>query len=118
MTIPCRMKVRGGRTWLTLPDGQPAGVGPRVDPVLVTALRSAHAMLSQLGGAPVGVPEAAMLAQAPARPYDRRVICLAFLAPDLQRDILEGRQPAGLTLQRLVMGRIPSSWNEQRAAFS
>ena len=118
LTIPCRMRLRGGRTWLTSPDGQPVGVGARVDAALVTALRSAHAMLSKLGGAQVGTPELATPSQAPANPYERRLLCLAYLAPDIQRDILEGRQPVGLTLQRRVLGRIPASWDEQREFFS
>lgn len=42
---------------------------------------------------------------------------LAFLAPDIQRSILEGRQPPGLTLKRLISGEIPLNWAEQRAMF-
>jgi len=72
-------------------------------------------MLGELGGAPLGAPEAAP-SQAPANPSERRLLCLAFLAPDIQRAILEGRQPAGLTLQRRVLGRVPASWDEHRAA--
>jgi hypothetical protein len=65
-------------------------------------------MLSELSGAALGLPEIAVLPQAPSKPYDRRLLCLAFLAPDIQRDILAGRQPPGLSLQRLVLGGIPA----------
>jgi hypothetical protein len=40
---------------------------------------------------------------------------LAFLAPDLQRAILAGEQPPGLTLERLVRAQVPMLWSEQAA---
>jgi len=43
---------------------------------------------------------------------------LAFLAPDLQRAILEGRQPRGMTLARLIEIDIPHLWSEQRRLFT
>jgi site-specific DNA recombinase len=85
--------------------------------VLVEALYAAHALLSMGAANPLGEPEAATLSRAPSDPYERRLLCLAFLAPDIQRDILEGRQPAGLSLQRLILGGIPASWDDQRAEF-
>ena len=40
---------------------------------------------------------------------------LVFLAPDLQAEILEGRQPPGLTLQSLISSALPTGWADQRA---
>ena len=37
---------------------------------------------------------------------------VAFLSPDAQRAILEGRRPAGLTLQALLRAEPPLSWRE------
>lgn len=54
---------------------------------------------------------------APANAYQRRICRLAFLAPDIQRLILDGRQPPGLNLERMVHGAIPTSWAEQRRMF-
>ena len=48
----------------------------------------------------------------------RRLLRLAFLAPDLQRAILEGRQPSDLTLARLLDSDIPLLWSEQRRFFA
>jgi hypothetical protein len=45
------------------------------------------------------------------------VLRLAFLAPDLQRDILAGRQPPELNLERLRKMAIPLDWNRQREAL-
>jgi site-specific DNA recombinase len=43
---------------------------------------------------------------------------LSFLAPDITRAILEGRQPGGFTAQKLVtyVG-LPLAWTEQRRAL-
>ena len=48
--------------------------------------------------------------------YVRRILRLAFLAPDIVESIAEGRQPRGLTLQRLL-GPVPFAWAEQRRHF-
>jgi site-specific DNA recombinase len=117
LTISCRMRLRGGRTWITTPDGRDTLGTPRVNPALIQALRSAHVMLSAAAGIPIGLLEAASLPEAPVKPYDRKLLRLAFLAPDIQRDIFDGRQPPGLSLERLMRGEIPASWDEQKAAF-
>jgi hypothetical protein len=109
--------VRGGRTWMALPDGRDAVETVRISQPLVNGLRTAHALLRKLGACPTGAPERANLARAPDKPYDRKLIRLAFLAPDIQRNILQGRQPAALTLERLMFGEIPASWEEQRRQF-
>ncbi|MNE73928.1 hypothetical protein D3C80_1699670 [compost metagenome] len=54
---------------------------------------------------------------APVGAYDRKLVRLAFLAPDLQRAILEGRQAPGLTLSRLLDEPISPDWNCQRRMF-
>jgi site-specific DNA recombinase len=41
---------------------------------------------------------------------------LTFLAPDIVRAILDGKQPATLTARRLMADtRLPLAWAEQRA---
>ena len=43
---------------------------------------------------------------------------LTFLAPDITRAILEGRQPGGFTAQKLVShAALPLAWPEQRQAL-
>ncbi len=47
--------------------------------------------------------------------YVRRVLELAFLAPDITHAILDGGQPETLTLEDLVMGgNLPPDWTQQR----
>nr|MBA3325302.1 recombinase family protein [Paracoccaceae bacterium] len=48
-----------------------------------------------------------------------RELQLAFLAPDLVEQILDGRQSTGLTTSRLRrIGDLPPLWDEQREALS
>ena len=79
----------------------------RRDPVLIKALRTAHAMLDcDTCGRPV-------LRRVPRPRHQRRLARLAFLSPRLQAAIIEGRQPAGLTLAKIVRGKLPTCWKEQ-----
>ena len=94
---------RRGETWVL--KGQSPGHMP--DPVLVKALRSAHAMLHHDDA---GLP---VLVTAPDTPYRRQLVRLAFLAPEIQRAIVEGRQSAGVTLTQLLKGPIPLAWPQQ-----
>ncbi|WP_164867719.1 hypothetical protein [Rhodovarius crocodyli] len=44
-----------------------------------------------------------------------RVVRLAWLAPDIVKAIVEGRQPMELTAKRLLENsRLPPCWKEQR----
>ena len=101
------MQLHGGRTWIVTTGEAPA----RPDPVLIRALRTAHALVGHDAG---GEP---MLEAIPASPYHRRLLRLAFLAPELQRAILVGRQPPGLTLKHLLEQRLPLLWSEQLQRF-
>ena len=48
----------------------------------------------------------------------QKMIGLAFLAPDLLRQVMEGTQPLGFTSDRAMRRGIPSDWTEQRARFA
>lgn len=100
--VPLALPLRGGSKCLAAGrrNGNP-------DPTLIAALRKAHAMLGRERGRPI-------MSDAPVSPYDRRILRLAFLPPDLQRDILAGRQPASLNLEYLMARDIPLAWSEQR----
>jgi hypothetical protein len=60
---------------------------------------------------PTGLP---VIEASPSTPWRRRLVRLAFLAPDLQRAILKGRQPPGLTLSRLLENPVPMNWADQK----
>ena len=50
----------------------------------------------------------------PSSPHDRAILRLAFLAPDIQRAILNGHQPLHLNLETLKNKAIPLAWSQQR----
>ena len=91
------------------PDDDHGGADPtaKPDPTLIKALRPAQAMV---GRDEAGQP---LFDAAPDTPWRRRLVRLAFLAPELQHAILDGRQPADPTLARLMDGSLPLLWSEQ-----
>ncbi len=50
------------------------------------------------------------------RSYVGRVMRLALLAPDIVEAIVAGREPSGLSLERLVK-KMPMVWEEQRKSL-
>ncbi len=48
----------------------------------------------------------------------QKLIKLAFLAPDIVRDVYEGNQPTGLTTEWLLRHSFPAVWQDQREVFS
>ncbi len=108
LTVPIRARIRGGKA-VVVGSGTPQ---PRHDRPMIRALRHAHSLACTTSK---NVP---MMDVAPATPYLRRIVKLAYLAPDLQRMIFDGRQPAWLTLERLTRGDFPISWSRQRALFT
>lgn len=115
LSIRCRL--RGGRTWIVGPPGVERAARPRRDPVLIKSLQQAHRIAAAVGWRSDGTIEDGHSISAPASAYERKLCRLAFLAPDIQRRILDGRQPRDLTLDRLIGAPIPTSWAVQRAAF-
>ena len=106
---------RGGRTWLITPDGSDGVRTGAGDPALVTALWRAHRELVVSNCWPLTADEDLAQASSPVDSYHRRLGALGFLALDIQRALLDRRQPAGLTLQGLLDCELPLSWVEQRA---
>ena len=104
VTIPISLPLRGGRRSISI--GQPDGADH--DATLITALRKAHAMLDRDER---GQP---MIVTAPKSPYQRRLLRLAFLAPDIQQAILAGHQPRSLNLEQMIHQDLPNAWSKQR----
>jgi hypothetical protein len=101
--LPIRFATRGSKQQIVPASTRP----PQPDPVLISALRKAHAMVRTERGLPI-------LETAPDSPYDRNILRLAFLAPDIQRAILDGRQPLHLNLEKIKKTTIPLAWSKQR----
>jgi len=82
-----------------------------MDQKLITALKRAHTMIRRDDA---GLPG---MDRRPKGPHERRLIRLAFLAPDIQRDILMGRHPRNLTLAKFLKEPLPLLWSEQNAMY-
>lgn len=48
----------------------------------------------------------------------QQLIELAFLAPDIVRQVLEGNQPLGFTSKWCLRHTLPSGWTEQRQVLA
>jgi len=100
--IPLTFPLRGGKKTIA--------IGSRTtkpDQSLIKALRKAHSMMELRRGLP-------FVETAPVTRYNRDTLLLAFLAPDIQRDILAGRQPPNLNLEGLRHMELPLCWKRQR----
>ena len=117
LDLAVRCRVRGGRTWVTPPPGSRMAIRPKRDAVLIRGLREAHRVAAGLGWNAADGSIRGPGAKAPDSHYQRKLCRMAFLAPDIQRAILMGQQPAGLTLDRFVREDIPLAWPEQRRAL-
>lgn len=106
-----RIVTRGGRAFLS---GVAARAKARPDRPLIAGLRRAHREL-RCRGINMADPKSQLKeARGVDDPYLRKLTKLAFLAPDIQRRILEGRQPPGMTLGDLLTIELPLDWHRQR----
>ncbi|MEQ9314881.1 MAG: recombinase family protein [Henriciella sp.] len=86
-------------------------VAPAPDRTLLRALARAHHWAGALAS---GVPLASIAGRAGvSEAFIRPRLQLAYLSPRIQTAILEGRQPAELTLETLVRNRLPLDWQSQ-----
>ena len=99
-----------------------AGTDPfataKPDMRLIKLLIRARRFNAALAGSD-GVPFAAFAKQEGVSPsYFTRLVRLSDLAPDITQAILDGRQPRGLTADRLLAhSRIPLARHEQRTVL-
>ncbi len=88
---------------------------PQPDPTLLRALSRAHDWAADLrNGRPLGEIAAAA---GHAESYIRTRSQLAFLSPEIQGAILEGRQPTDLTLERIIRKPVPLGWDAQARLY-
>ena len=117
LSVPVRLK-RSGKEMKMLIDGEvhPERCGP--DPSLVRLIARAHALKEKLiSGGGASLREIARR-ESVENSYFTRIVRLTYLAPDITKAILDGRQPPDLTASRLMRDtRFPLDWKEQRKAL-
>lgn len=87
---------------------------PRVDRSLVRGLARAHGLVRTARATPNLRIEDMGKSEGAAPSYIRRLSRLAFLAPDIQQALVNGQQPLGVNLERLMRIDLPLSWQRQR----
>jgi len=88
---------------------------PEPDQTLLRALARSHAWTKDLrSGKPL---TDIATATSHSESYVRTRAQLAFLSPEIQKEILEGRQPLDLTLERIVRNPIPLDWDAQAKLY-
>lgn len=113
LAVPARLQKRAGRVWLEA-GSSGRTERRRIDRTLVAGLRRAHRELAIVGISPAGRTSSWRDCRAIGNEYIRSLVPIAFLAPDIQQAIMEGRQPIGMTLQSLRGRSLPVSWEDQR----
>ncbi|MDZ4778670.1 MAG: hypothetical protein SGJ19_00280 [Planctomycetia bacterium] len=87
---------------------------PRHDQRLVKALVRAHGLMDKVLAGEVSTLEDLATMAGTNRNDARAQLRLALLAPDIQRAILSGHQPQGLSFKALTTLDLPASWAGQR----
>jgi site-specific DNA recombinase len=115
LVIPAQLK-RTGKELKFIIEGALEPSPP--DESLVRLLTRAHALGRRLRESAGSTLEdiAAMEHMVPS--YETRLLRLTYLAPDIVAAVLAGRQPVGLTANKLMADtRLPHDWREQRRAL-
>jgi len=117
--IPMKLKRKSGRKVVIAPeslDGALEGTCGMVQHPIVEAIAKAHSWVEMLEGGEVeNVTELAKELKL-CRPYVMRILSLVNLAPEIVEAIFKGKEPDGLSLDKLVKG-FPDDWEEQREIF-
>ena len=111
--VPLETARRSGGMAVFHPGGAAPIERSERDPTLVSALIRAEAWKRRLLDGQAANLATIATAEGVTAAYITRMVRLAFLAPHLKRQILEGRQPATLTLQHLMTRPIPLAWEQQ-----
>ena len=117
IVIPARLRPRGVELKLVVMDpSHRSEFNP--DPTLIKALIKANAWLDRLFTDEQCTISKIANAEGVTGRYIRRLLELAFLAPDITEAILDGRQPADISTEWLVRhADLPLGWREQRQAL-
>jgi site-specific DNA recombinase len=115
--LPIQIKRSGLKVLMIVqsPDYQPKG---NVDTRLVKLLSRAHQWFNQLSTGRVRSVKELGEQEKLSASHVSRVILVAFLSPDIVRDILDGKHPPSLTSDKLMRSLpLPINWSEQKQAL-
>jgi DNA-binding IscR family transcriptional regulator len=114
LTVPVQFRRRGVEMKLVVTNNPDRPRRP--DPALIKSVARAHLWFDELATGRAVSLQAIAEREGITEGYVRRLLPLAFLAPDIVEAILDGEQPVDLTIARLTGGAIelPPEWREQQ----
>ena len=116
--IPFTIRKRGGRKQIITPDGASAWVTPRarIDNTMIKAIARGFRWRKLLETGVYGTIEEIAAGEKINPSYVSRVLRLTLLAPTIVEAILDGRQPADITLS-VLMQPFAVLWAEHKGDF-
>ena len=116
--IPFTIRKRGGRKQIITPDGASGWVSPRarIDNTMIKAIARGFRWRKLLETGVYGTLEEIAAAEKINPSYVSRLLRTTLLAPEIVEAILDGRQPAEMTLA-VLMEPFAISWREQKRRF-
>ena len=117
MELPISLKHRQGATLIAAAD-RTAALPANPDRALIRAVCVAREWRRRLETGEVETTRELARLEGLCHRHTGRLLPLAYLAPDLVIDILEGQQPRSMTLQALTASPLPKVWDEQRRLVS
>jgi DNA invertase Pin-like site-specific DNA recombinase len=116
LMIDAKVKRCGGEVRLLVPADSATEAPARPASSLIKAVARAHPWPEKIiRGELTGLRSIAQLTSLDEH-YAGRLLNCSFLAPDIVEAILDGRQPADLTVQKLLHS-LPLAWTEQRQSL-
>ena len=114
LLLPIQLK-RNGLAVRMIIESKEHQVRRSADPRMVRLLSKAHTWFNLItSGKAKSIGEISVQENL-SRPHVSKIITLAFMAPDLVRAILDGKQPTELTANKLMRRLpLPIDWREQR----
>lgn len=120
LRVPAFFKYKDGRKMIITPEtleGKNLESPSKVQSPIVNALRNAHEWRAMLESGKAASVAGLARELSLSRPYVTRILSLTTLAPDIVTALINGEEPNGLSLDKLVSG-FPADWNEQKRFFN
>ena len=114
LSINAQIRSNGRETRLVVPIDAPGDAPAQHNPSLIKAIARAHRWYGQLkaGKALTEIAKENNMNET----YINHIIRLAFTAPDIVEAVIEGKQPADLTVDKLTQF-LSFNWDEQRKSL-
>ena len=119
INVPMTFKKRGGRKVIVLPDGTQGNPVPKatIDNTMIKAIARAFRWQKLLENGTYTCLDDIARAEKIGASFVSRYYRLVLLAPDIVEAILDGRQPAQLTMKELLQA-FPVVWLDQHPQFA